>query len=214
MQIGCDPKADSTINLTGGKPIRSVLETLREKGSDITASDIIVKGSCGCWCAESGGPKPGTGCAGRGIITTFETLEKLKVYDIVKPDIVLYDVLGDVVCGGFAMPIRQGYADEVIIVTSGEKMSLYAARNIAGAVNEFGCRGYASLRGIIANLKGLNNEISTIEGLSKELGIPVLAEIPRHCSIQQAEDNCTTVIEAFPESPLTKLYLNLANSIV
>ena len=133
MQIGCDPKSDSTRNLTGGERIATVLETMRDKG-DVTLEDIVVKSSTGVYCVESGGPIPGVGCAGRGIITAFEKLEELDAYEIYKPDVIFYDVLGDVVCGGFAMPIRGGYADDVCIVTSGEMMSLYAATNISHAV--------------------------------------------------------------------------------
>ena len=133
MQIGCDPKADSTRNLMGGKKIPTVLDLLKER-KNITLDDIVFKGFNGVLCVESGGPTPGIGCAGRGIITAFDTLEELGAYETYKPDIVLYDVLGDVVCGGFAMPIREGYARDVLIVTSGEMMSLYAADNILRAI--------------------------------------------------------------------------------
>ena len=126
MQIGCDPKSDSVKNLMGGRKIPTVLDKLRS-GDDVALDDIVFTGFGGVLCVEAGGPTPGIGCAGRGIITAFEKLEELNAYEIHKPDIVLYDVLGDVVCGGFAMPIRQGYADEVLIVTSGEMMALYAA---------------------------------------------------------------------------------------
>ena len=213
MQIGCDPKADSTINLTGGTPVRSVLETLRIKRDALTLEDILVQGPSGCFCAESGGPRPGTGCAGRGIITAFETMERLKVCEAIRPDVVIYDVLGDVVCGGFAMPIRQGYADEVMVVSSGEKMSLYAARNIISAVREFHSRGYAGLGGIIGNLKVLENECEILRRFAQEEQADILAEIPRSSLIQQAEERSTTVVETFPDSELTRLYLTLARQI-
>ena len=154
LQIGCDPKADSSRTLTGGNNIPTVLDVLRENG-DAELEELVVQSSTGVLCVESGGPVPGVGCAGRGIITAFEKLEELEAYEIYKPDVVLYDVLGDVVCGGFAMPIRGGYADEVCIVTSGEMMALYAATNIAHAVKSFGKRGYASLRGLILNAKNI-----------------------------------------------------------
>ena len=210
MQIGCDPKADSTINLTNGEAVPSVLEALRVYGSGLQAEHFLRKGSCGCWCVESGGPKPGSGCAGRGIITAFETLQRLSVYEMVEPDIVFYDVLGDVVCGGFSMPIRQGYADEVVIVSSGEKMSLFAAKNIAEAVRSFGSEGSAALRGIIANQKGFTGEQEAIAGLSRELDIPVLAWIPRDPSVQEAENLCTTVTELYPQSGIASIYSELA----
>ncbi len=131
IQIGCDPKADSTINLLGGHPLRPVMNYMREEDADPEQlSDIAKEGFGGVLCIETGGPTPGLGCAGRGIIATFQLLEDLELFEQYKPDVVLYDVLGDVVCGGFAAPIREGYASKVLIVTSGEKMALYAANNM------------------------------------------------------------------------------------
>ena len=164
MQIGCDPKADSTKNLMGGKRIPTVLEKIKEKGEEITLEDIVYEGFGGVLCVESGGPTPGVGCAGRGIITAFEKLEALNAFEVYQPDFVIYDVLGDVVCGGFAMPIRGGYAREVYIVSSGEMMSLYAANNIASAVRGFGKRGYAKFNGLILNSRNIENEIK-IQGI-------------------------------------------------
>ena len=127
LQIGCDPKADSTLYLHGGKRIPTILETLRKKRTQAELEDLVFEGCKGIMCAESGGPIPGLGCAGRGIAAAFEALDERNAFDILKPDVVLYDVLGDVVCGGFAMPIREGYAEQVYIVTSGENMAIYAA---------------------------------------------------------------------------------------
>ena len=147
IQIGCDPKADSTINLLGGDGVLPVMDYLRKYNHEPERLDEIVKvGFGGVLCLETGGPTPGLGCAGRGIITTFQLLEDLKLFDTYRPDVVLYDVLGDVVCGGFAAPIREGYAEQVLIVTSGEKMALYAANNIRSAVKNFEDRSYAALR--------------------------------------------------------------------
>ena len=212
-QIGCDPKADSTRNLTGGKNIRTVLDTLRENGG-AALSDLVVQSSSGVLCVESGGPVPGVGCAGRGIITAFEKLEELDAYEIYQPDVVLYDVLGDVVCGGFAMPVRGGYADEVCIVTSGEMMSLYAASNIAHAVNSFGSRGYASLRGLILNGKNIENEIELVDMAAKEIDTPVLYRLPRRPDVQQAESLGKTVVEAFPDSEMAHHYQTLAKILL
>ncbi|HWP50495.1 MAG TPA: nitrogenase iron protein NifH [Clostridia bacterium] len=209
MQIGCDPKADSTRNLTGGENIATVLDTLRTKG-DAELADLVVKSSTGVFCVESGGPVPGVGCAGRGIITAFEKLEELDAYKIYKPDVILYDVLGDVVCGGFAMPIRGGYADEVCIVTSGEMMSLYAATNIAHAVKSFGKRGYASLRGLILNAKNIAHENELVDKTAIEIETSVLYRLPRHPLVQQAEEEGKTVVEAFPDSDMTRHYKALA----
>ena len=158
MQVGCDPKADSTKGLMGGKRIPTVLEQLRAKGEALTLEDVVFRGYNGVLCVESGGPTPGVGCAGRGIISAFEKLADLEAFETYQPDIVIYDVLGDVVCGGFAMPIRDGYAREVFIVSSGEMMALYAANNIAQAVRNFAGRGYARLGGLILNARNTENE--------------------------------------------------------
>lgn len=214
MQIGCDPKADSTRFLTGGKRIPTVLDTLRKNGEVVDISDIVFTGSCGVFCVEAGGPTPGVGCAGRGIITAFEALEELGAYDILKPDIVLYDVLGDVVCGGFAMPIRGGYADKVYVVTSGEMMSMYAADNIITAVRNFGKRKYASMGGIIINCRNVDREVELVEQFSRESGVPVVGIIPRDSLIQQAELSGKTAVELFPESTLTEVYKKLASELL
>ena len=203
MQIGCDPKADSTRGLTGGRSIPTVLDTLRENG-DAALSDLVFQSATGVYCVESGGPVPGVGCAGRGIITAFEKLQELDAYEVYKPDVVLYDVLGDVVCGGFAMPIRGGYADDVCIVTSGEMMSLYAASNIAHAVKSFGRRGYATLRGLIFNAKNIEGEEDLVARAAAEIGAPVLKRLPRHPLVQQAEALGKTVAEAFPDSDMAE----------
>ncbi|SHK66532.1 nitrogenase iron protein NifH [Anaerocolumna jejuensis DSM 15929] len=209
MQIGCDPKADSTRNLTGGVKIKTVLDVLRDK-YEATLQDIVTEGELGVLCVEAGGPVPGVGCAGRGIITAFEKLKELEAYEIYQPDIVLYDVLGDVVCGGFAMPIRGGYADEVCIVTSGEMMSLYAASNIAYAVKSFGGRGYASLKGLILNAKNIEKEEELVRDAAKEMEAPMLFKIDRNPLVQKAEDLGRTVVAAFPDSPLAAEYEKLS----
>lgn len=137
MQIGCDPKSDSTKMLMNGWCIPTVLDLIRSQKDDVKLSDIVYTGYNGVLCVEAGGPTPGIGCAGRGIITAFEKMAELKAYEVYRPDIVLYDVLGDVVCGGFAMPLREEYADIVFIVTSGEMMSMFAASNIVQALDRF-----------------------------------------------------------------------------
>lgn len=190
-----------------------MLDILRDKG-DVELSDLIFKSSTGVLCVESGGPVPGVGCAGRGIITAFEKLEELDVYEEYKPDVVLYDVLGDVVCGGFAMPIRGGYADEVCIVTSGEMMSLYAATNIAHAVKSFGKRGYASLRGLILNGKNIDNEEELVNKVAEEIETSVLYKVPRNHVVQDAEAVGKTVVEAFPKSEMAQHYRTLASILL
>ncbi|MCR4667114.1 MAG: AAA family ATPase [Desulfovibrio sp.] len=211
IQIGCDPKADSTMTLLSGTPVTSVMDYLR--GHDALPEDlsIITKRGFGhVLCIETGGPTPGIGCAGRGIITTFQLLNDLSLFDEEKPDVVLYDVLGDVVCGGFAAPIREGYAEHILIVTSGEKMALYAARNIVSAVSQFEDRSYASIAGILFNARNVPNEREKIKAFSTETGLPVLAEIPRSDVINTCEDRGMTVLEGAPDSAVATLFTDLA----
>lgn len=214
MQIGCDPKADSTKNLMGGRRIPTVLEQIKEKGDAIRLEDIVFQGFGGVLCVESGGPTPGVGCAGRGIISAFEQLESLHAFEVYRPDIVIYDVLGDVVCGGFAMPIRGGYAREVYIVSSGEMMSLYAANNIATAIRGFGKRGYARLQGLILNAKNIENEEAVVRQALKEIGTELVQYIPRSPDIQTAEAKGGTVFEALETSPMQEVYNALADKIL
>lgn len=199
MQVGCDPKADSTLYLHGGERIPTMLDVLRAKRDAATLDDLICTGYRGIVCAEAGGPTPGLGCAGRGIAAAFEALDERDVFEVVKPDLVLYDVLGDVVCGGFAMPIREGYADRVFIVTSGENMSIYAAANIAMAVENFRQRGYAALGGLILNRRNVPDEREKVETLAQELGTEILADLPRDDHISDAQDGNRGVMEAYPD---------------
>lgn len=215
MQIGCDPKADSTKNLCQGVIIPTVLDVLKEKENNaVTLEDIVTVGYNGVLCVESGGPTPGIGCAGRGIITAFEKLEELRAFETYQPDIVIYDVLGDVVCGGFAMPIRNGYAEDVFIVTSGEMMSMYAASNISSAVNQFKTRGYARVRGLILNHKNVENETALVQKLADEINTVVFHEVPRHPAIQEAENKGHTIAEEFLGSELYGIYEELATKIM
>lgn len=212
MQIGCDPKADSTINhLEGKKPV-TILEAVSQN-EDIELDDIATKAKNGVICIEAGGPKPGIGCAGRGIITAFEELEELDAYEKFDPDFILYDVLGDVVCGGFATPIKNGFAQEVYIVTSGEMMSLYAASNIANAIKNAGRYGYAMLKGYILNCKNIQNEEEIAKQASGEEGVEVVFKIPRDKSVQDAESEHKTVVEAMPKSDMANVYMSLAKKI-
>lgn len=214
MQIGCDPKSDSTKNLMKGTFIPTVLHAMEAKGDDLKLEDIVFEGYNGVLCVEAGGPTPGVGCAGRGIIAAFEKLEELKAFEIYKPDIVIYDVLGDVVCGGFSMPIRNGFAEEVYIVTSGEMMSMYAASNISTAVNQFKNRGYARLRGLILNAKNVVDEVSLVEKLAEEIESEIIKYIPRHPIVQSAENDGKTVIEYETQSEMSDVYLDLAKKIM
>ena len=214
MQIGCDPKADSTKNLMKGKRIPTVLEAIKEKRDELKLEDIVFEGFAGVYCVEAGGPTPGIGCAGRGIISAFEKLEELKAFEVYKPDVVIYDVLGDVVCGGFAMPIRGGYAKDVYIVSSGEMMSLYAANNIANAIKGFGPRGYAKLRGLVLNSKNIENEIEIVNKACEEIGTEVVKYVPRSSDIQTAENEGCTVFEALETSEMKDVYNALADIVI
>ena len=215
IQIGCDPKADSTINLLNGDPVKPVMNYIREFDEEPETLDPIAKeGFGGVLCIETGGPTPGLGCAGRGIITTFSLLEDLELFETYKPDVVLYDVLGDVVCGGFAAPIREGYASEILIVTSGEKMALYAANNINTAVNNFEDRGYATVKGIILNRRNVENEREKVEEFAKNSGLEIIADIPRSQDIIHYEDLGKTVVEGDPQLHESKVYLDLAKRLL
>ena len=215
IQIGCDPKADSTINLLGGEPVMPVMNYLREHDDEPESIEEISKeGYGGVLCIETGGPTPGLGGAGRGIITTFSLLEDLKLFEKYKPDVVLYDVLGDVVCGGFAAPIREGYASKVLIVTSGEKMALYAANNINSAVKNFADRSYAKVRGIVMNRRNVEGEEEKVRAFAESAGLDVVADIPRSDDIIRCEDKGMTVIEGEPDCQAAKCFLKLAQTLM
>lgn len=216
MQIGCDPKADSTKNLMAGQKIPTVLDQIMAKGRDLKLEDLVFKSKTGVLCVEAGGPAPGVGCAGRGIISAFEKLAELKAYEVYQPEVIIYDVLGDVVCGGFAMPIRGGYAREVYIVSSGEMMSLYAACNISRAIENFKKRGYAQLSGLILNSKNIENEEDLVRRALPEIGTEIVKIVPRSPEIQAAEAKGMTVFEAFSEgeSEMRTVYSDLAKRIL
>ena len=214
MQIGCDPKADSTIALRHGEAVPTVLDLFREKKQDLKLEDMVRTGYQGVICVEAGGPTPGLGCAGRGIIATFSLLEDLELFETHQPDVVLYDVLGDVVCGGFAAPIREGYASKVLIVTSGEKMALYAANNINNAVKNFEDRSYAKVYGIVLNHRNVENETEKVTEFADSVGLPIVGEVPRSDEITRCEDRGMTVVEGEPESPAAQAFLNLAKELL
>lgn len=213
LQIGCDPKSDSTKLLLGGKGIDTVLDMYR-RDSDIDLESVVRKGYGNSLCVECGGPKPGQGCAGKGIIMAFELLEKHDVIREFEPDIILYDVLGDVVCGGFAMPIRNGYARDVFIVTSGEMMSLYAASNIAEAVRGFEGDGYARLGGLIQNSRNVTGESELIDDAASEMSLDVVFRLERDPVVQECEAKGMTVVEGSPDSNMAAAYRSLADKML
>ena len=208
IQIGCDPKADSTINLLGGEPLRPVMNYMREEDEEPEELEQIAKeGFGGVLCIETGGPTPGLGCAGRGIITALEKLEETGAYETYQPDIVLYDVLGDVVCGGFSMPMRKGYADKVFIITSGENMAIHAGANIAMAVQNFRNRGYAALGGIILNRRNVKREEEKVQELAEDFETKVIGKLTHSDLVTDAE-------ECYPESEMATEYRILAEQIL
>ena len=214
MVVGCDPKADSTRLLLGGLAQKSVLDTLREEGEDVELAGVMKAGYSGVRCVESGGPEPGVGCAGRGIITSINLLEQLGAYgDEWDLDYAFYDVLGDVVCGGFAMPIREGKAKEIYIVVSGEMMAMYAANNICKGIVKFSDAGGVRLGGLICNSRKVDNEQQMIEELAKKLGTQMIHFVPRDNMVQRAEINRKTVIEFDPKHPQADEYRALARKI-
>ena len=213
MVVGCDPKADSTRLLLGGLAQKTVLDTLRTEGDDVQLDKILREGFGGTRCVESGGPEPGVGCAGRGIITSIGLLEQLGAYtdDL---DFVFYDVLGDVVCGGFAMPIREGKAQEIYIVASGEMMALYAANNISKGIAKYARSGGVRLGGIICNSRNVDREMDLLREFSSELGTQLLYFVPRDNIVQRAEINKQTVIQYKPDSAQAQEYRNLAEAVI
>ena len=214
MQIGCDPKADSTVSLHGKKQITTVLDLVRTKKNDFTLEDMVTEGYGGVICVEAGGPTPGLGCAGRGIIAALEKLAEKGAYETYKPDVVIYDVLGDVVCGGFSMPMRGGYADQVFVITSGENMAIHAAANIAMAIEGFKGRGYASLGGIILNKRNVKDEEAKVTELANDIGSGIIGTLNRSDTVQEAEDLGKTVVEAFPDSAMAEEYRVLAKNVL
>ncbi len=214
MVVGCDPKADCTRLLLRGHRQMSVLDTIRELGDaeHVTLDRVVAKGYGDVRCVESGGPEPGVGCGGRGVITAIQTLERLGAYEE-DLDFVFYDVLGDVVCGGFAMPIREGYAEEIYIVCSGEYMALFAANNISKGVQKFAQRGYVRLGGLICNSRMVENEYELVEEFARRLNTQMIHFVPRSKDVQRAEINKKTVLDYDENLPQAGEYLAMAKKI-
>ena len=221
MQVGCDPKRDSTRSLTGGRLIPTVLETYREHlrmGRDeyaIALEDIVFEGSAGVSCVESGGPEPGVGCAGRGVLTAINILRDLKAFDTYGTEVVVYDVLGDVVCGGFAQPIREGYAREIYLVCSGAFMSIYAANNIAKGIRRLSRRGETGLAGVICNSSGDEElERRVLPEFAHALGTELVCFVPQSPVVRACEVESRTVLEHSPESQEAEVFRQLARRVM
>ncbi len=212
MQFGCDPKSDSTNTLRGGEYIPTVLDTLREKGT-VNANDVVFQGFNGIYCVEAGGPAPGVGCAGRGIITAVQLFRQQKVFEDLDLDFIIFDVLGDVVCGGFAMPIREGIAEHVFTVSSSDFMSVYAANNLFKGIKQYSNSGGALLGGIIANSINQPYSKDIINDFAKQTQTQVVEYVPRSVTVTQCELQGKTTIEGAPDSEQAKVYTRLAEKI-
>ena len=226
MMIGCDPKSDCTMNLRGGEDILSVSEILRKKarerldirefvyGKEIIPEEIVYEGYKGIICIEAGGPEPGVGCAGRGIVVAVDTIRRIGVFERYRPDVVIYDILGDIVCGGFGLNLRQGMADKAIIVTSSDYLSIYAANNICKGIRRFAERGGTRLSGLIYNVRGLLDDKRLVEEFAKEIGTEVIGYIPLSEEIAESEIYGQTVIERFPDSRIADVFREISRRII
>ncbi len=212
LQIGCDPKSDSTTTLRGGGYVPTILDTLREKKT-VKTNEVIFEGFNGIYCVEAGGPAPGVGCAGRGIITSVELLKQLRVFEELDLDVVVYDVLGDVVCGGFAVPVREGIAEHVFTVSSADFMAIYAANNLFKGIQKYSKNGGALLGGVIANSINTDYAREIVDDFVSHTQTQVVEYVPRSVTVTQSELQGKTSIEAFPDSEQAKVYKTLANKI-
>ena len=212
MQFGCDPKADSTNTLRDGSYIPSVLELLRDKSS-VDAHDAIFRGYNGIYCVEAGGPAPGVGCAGRGITTAVQLLKQQRIFDELELDYVIYDVLGVVVCGGFAVPIREGIAEHVFTVSSSDFMAIYAANNLFKGIQKYSNSGGALLGGVIANSINNSFQEKIVQDFVERTNTKVIEVIPRSITVTQSELGGKTTIEAAPVSDQAAVYRELARRI-
>jgi len=211
---GCDPKADSTRLILGGKPQDTVMDTLRDDGEEnVTVEKVVKTGYSGIRCVESGGPEPGVGCAGRGVITAINLMEELGAYDP-ELDFTFFDVLGDVVCGGFAMPMREGKAQEIYIVASGEMMAMYAANNISRGLLKYANQSNIRLGGIICNSRKVDGELELMAEFTKRLGTKMIHFVPRDNIVQKAEFNKKTVVEYDETCNQANEYSELARKII
>ncbi len=213
LHVGCDPKHDSAVRLMdGGAKIRTVLDVLGDEPTANSTAAVINQGRLGIHCCEAGGPRPGLGCGGRGVARTLEFLDEMEVLETGGYDTVVFDVLGDVVCGGFAAPLRQRFAEKILIVMSEEPMALYAANNISRAVQVYAQNGVV-LAGLIANLRSAGASRDKLERFAARLNTRILAYVPRDELIQEAERKRKTVVEYAPESAPAQVFRKLAADV-
>lgn len=226
MMIGCDPKSDCTRNLRGDVEIPTISEVLREKvqaqleidefiyGKEIKADEVVFEGYKGILCAEAGGPEPGVGCAGRGIVVAVDLLKRIGVFGEYKPDVVIYDILGDIVCGGFGMNLRQGMADQAIIVTSADYLAIYAANNICRGIARYADRGGTRLGGFIYNVRGALDDMELVKRFAEQTGSRIIGSIPSSNDIAESEIYGQTTVQRYPDSDMAEIFRNLADSLL
>jgi len=226
MMIGCDPKSDCTRNLRGGREISTISEVLRKRlqekleidefiyGKEIRPEDVVFEGYKGILCAEAGGPEPGIGCAGRGIVVAVDLLKRSGIFDQYKPDVVIYDILGDIVCGGFGMNLRKGMADQAIIVTSADYLSIYAANNILKGILRYAERGGTRLGGFIYNVRGTIDDLELVKNFVKKAGSKIIGTVPSSEKIVESEIYGQTVVERYPDSDIAKRFRKIAEEIL
>lgn len=226
MLVGCDPKSDCTRNLRGDVGTPTVLDVLREKeaaklglteiilGKKVEMEEVVHKGWKGILCVEAGGPEPAVGCAGRGVILAVELLRQMGAFEKFEPEVVIYDVLGDIVCGGFGMPLREGLADEVYIVTSADYLSIYAANNICKGISRHAERGGTPMGGVIYNVRGVIDDFNLVDEFAQSVGSKVIGAIPNDPIIMESEIYAKTTVEYKPDSQITDRFRELAMAIL
>jgi nitrogenase iron protein NifH len=221
LQVGCSPKNDSTNQLLATFP-PTILDVLREKEyeyDELTLEEIITESPLNfeqggkIYCAESGGPEPGVGCGGKGVVEAIETLTRLKVFETLSIDVVIYDILGDVVCGGFSMPIRKGYAQETYVITSGELEALYQVTNVSKAIRRFDKRSGSKLGGLIVNLRRMKNELAIVNDFADLIGSKIAGIIPYSQTVKECGGQGKTVFECAPQSEETAIYRKIGDDI-
>ncbi len=213
LHVGCDPKADSAMRLVDeGQEVRTVLEVVGRNSATVAATDLLTRGRMGIDCCESGGPKPGLGCGGRGVARTLELMDEIDLFESGGYDVVVFDVLGDVVCGGFAAPLRRRFAEKIVVVTSEEPMAMFAANNVSRAVEVYAKNGVA-LAGLVANLRSEDTDRSNLERFASAMGTRILTYLPRDPRIQSAEVAHRTVVEVAPEAESSRALRDLAEKV-
>lgn len=221
LQVGCSPKNDSTYLLLPDFP-PTILDVLRKNDfqyDDIEPNDIIAESpldfpnSGKIYCAESGGPEPGVGCGGKGVVEAIETIIRLEIFKKLGIDVVIYDILGDVVCGGFSLPIRQGYAQETYVVTSGEFEALYQVTNVSKAIKRFEVRAGSKLGGLIVNIRRVKNEHEMVQDFARKLGTQIIGTIPYSQTIKECGGQGETVFRCAPDSPEAALYREIGQKV-